>query len=386
MKKSPLFTLFLIVFFDLVGFGIVIPILPYYAQSYGASAWTLGWLMASYSLMQFLFAPVWGKISDHIGRRPVLLISIFGSCISMLVLGFAPSLTWLFIGRFFAGICGANISTAFAYITDVTTEENRTKGMGVIGAGFGLGFIFGPAVGGVLSRFGYAAPMFAGSGLALINLFFAYFKLHEPGLSTEIRASHRNKRFDWKLNRKILADPRTRFATLTFLLVTLAVAQMEMSFAIFLKAKFNFTAESAGILLALSGLIMAGMQGGLIGKLSKKWGEINLIRYGSLLCAIALIGFAHAPTIALIVCSLFLLGVGHGALHPSLSSLASKGAQKDLRGATLGVFQSGSSLARIIGPPVAGFLYDHAGQEWPFYCGAVILGGCFLMTLSAIKA
>src|SRR3954471_2848954 len=159
MRKSALLNIFLVVFIDLLGFGIVIPILPYYAKEFGASGWTLGWLMTSYSLMQFLIAPVWGKISDQIGRRPVLLISILGTCLSMTFLGFARSLAWLFVGRIFAGICGANISTAYAYITDITDESNRAKGMGLIGAAFGLGFILGPAIGGVLSRHGYDVPM-----------------------------------------------------------------------------------------------------------------------------------------------------------------------------------------------------------------------------------
>src|ERR1051326_1519151 len=170
MRKSALLNIFLVVFIDLVGFGIVIPILPYYAKHFGASAWGLGWLITSFSLMQFLIAPVWGRISDRVGRRPVLLVSILGTCLSMTFLGFARSLVWLFVGRIFAGIAGANISTAYAYITDITDESNRAKGMGLIGAAFGLGFIFGPAVGGLLSTHGYSMPMFAAAGLAAFNL------------------------------------------------------------------------------------------------------------------------------------------------------------------------------------------------------------------------
>ena len=148
MRRSSLLIVFLIVFIDLVGFGIVIPILPYYAKEFGASGWELGWLMTSYSLMQFLFSPFWGRISDRYGRRPILLMSILGTSIFMAVLGFADSLMWLFIGRTLAGFFGANISTAYAYVSDITTEENRAKGMGLVGAAFGLGFIFGPAIGG----------------------------------------------------------------------------------------------------------------------------------------------------------------------------------------------------------------------------------------------
>ena len=381
MRKASLGTLFLVVFLDLVGFGIVIPILPYYAQTYGASAWALGWLMTSYSLMQFLFSPLWGRISDSIGRRPVLLISILGSCLSMLILGFAPSLIWLFIGRIFAGVSGANISTAYAYITDVTTEKDRAKGMGIIGAGFGLGFIFGPAIGGILSQYGYSAPMFAGAGLSAVNWIFTYFKLPEPESNSEIRAAHRTRRFDWKSISTSLSDPRTRFAVGIFLLVTFAVTQMEVVFALYLKARFGYNAKQAGLLLALTGLIMAAMQGGLVGKMAHKWGEIFLVLLGTLICSVALGIFASADLILVMIGALVLLAIGHGMLHPSLSSLASKGAEEDRRGATMGVFQSAGSLARVIGPPCAGWLYDALGGRSPFYCGALVLALCFALTL-----
>ena len=183
MRQSSLLIIFLIIFIDLVGFGIVIPILPYYAKAYSASASQIGWLMAIYSLMQFLFSPVWGRISDYVGRRPVLLMSLLGSSISMALLGLAGSLSWLFIARAFAGMCGANISTAYAYVTDVTSEKDRAKGMGMIGAGFGLGFIFGPAIGAVLSRYGYSFPMFVGAFMAFANFCFALVKLEEPELT-----------------------------------------------------------------------------------------------------------------------------------------------------------------------------------------------------------
>ncbi len=373
MNSYSLLTLFLVVFFDLVGFGIVIPILPYYAQKFGGTAFELGWLMTSYSLMQFLFAPVWGRISDRIGRRPVLLISILGSTLSMLILGFAPSLKWLFWGRIFAGICGANISTAFAYISDITTEENRAKGMGIVGAGFGLGFIFGPAIGGLLSPYGYSVPMFFAAGLSFLNLVFATFKLKEPLLPEEMRRAHRNKRFD----QKVLSHPKTRLAVFTFFVVTLAVTQLEVCFALYLNSKFSYDAKKAGILLALMGLVMAAIQGGLIGRLVKKWGELRLVYFGTGLCSFALFVFAGATQISVLVTALFFLALGHGMLHPCLSSLASLGAPKNLKGSTMGVFQSAGSLSRILGPPIAGWFYDHWGRESPFFAGAILLALCF---------
>lgn len=384
MKRASLLIIFLIVFVDLVGFGIVIPILPYYARAFGASAWQLGWLMTSYSLMQFLVAPLWGRLSDRIGRRPVLIASLIGTCLSMTVLGLAHSLAWLFIARTAAGIFGANISTAYAYVADVTDEENRAKGMGMVGAAFGLGFIFGPAIGGVLSRYGYAAPMFAGAALAAANTIFALAKLAEPPLAAEVRASHRTRRFDLTVIRQALGDPRSRLAIGVFLLVTMAVTQMEVIFAIYLKAFFGYEAQSAGLLLALMGIVMVGMQGGLIGRLVKAYGELKLILAGTLICAVALVGFGLATAIPVLVTALVFLALGHGMLHPSLSSLASKGATPTTRGATMGVFQSAGSLARVLGPPCAGFLYDSVGPAFPFYGGSVLLVAAFsVMALAA---
>jgi MFS family permease len=373
-KRYSLLTVFLVVFIDLVGFGIVIPILPYYATQFGASASELGWLMAIYSFMQFLISPLWGRLSDRIGRRPVLMVSIFGTALTMLFLGFARSLEWLFIGRLIAGACAANISTAYAYIADVTTEENRAKGMGAVGAAFGLGFIFGPAIGGALAHnHNYALPMFFAAGLSMINLLFAFFKLEEPHLTAEERSKNRTKRFDMANIRLALGDQRTRLAIGVFFLVTFAVTQMESIFAIYMAALFHFDARQAGMLLALVGIIMVIMQGGLVGRLAKRFGELKLIHVGLIVCCLGLAGFAFSPTISTVIVSLSILGIGHGALHPSLSSLASLGASKDRRGATMGVFQSAGSLARVLGPPCAGFAYDHFAPNAPFLVGCMIL-------------
>lgn len=371
--RSSLLIIFLVVFIDLVGFGIVIPILPYYAESFGSNAWQLGWLMAVYSLMQFLVSPLWGRLSDRIGRRPVLLMSILGTGASMAILGVAQSLLWLFVGRITAGICAANISTAYAYITDVTTEENRAKGMGIVGAAFGLGFIFGPAIGGILSHYGYGVPMFVGAGLAFLNFCFASIKLKEPSISAETRSGNRSRRFDLQLIRNVLSDPRTRLGIGVFFLVTLAVTQMETSFAIYMGALFGFNAQKAGMILALMGIIMVLVQGGLIGRLVKRFGEVQLITLGLVGCASGLLGFGLSPTVAWVILSLSVMAFFHGTLHPSLSSLASKGASPQLRGSTMGVFQSAGSLARVLGPPCAGLVYDQISPRSPFFLGTLIL-------------
>lgn len=377
MKRSPLLVLFVVVFIDLVGFGIVIPILPYYAKAYGASALTLGWLMTSYSLMQFFFAPVWGRLSDRIGRRPVLLGSMAGSVISLLILGWAPSLLWLFVGRTFAGICGANISTATAYIADVTDEKDRARGMGMIGAAFGLGFIFGPAIGGVLSRYGYGVPMFAAAALSAANIAFAWFQLQEPVADPAVRAAHQERRFDRSALRQTLGDSRTRAAVLLFFVVTVAFTQMEVTLALFVQARHGFGAQRTGWLLALMGIVMVIVQGGLIGRLSAWAGETRLIIAGTLVMAIALLLVGSSLQLAPLYIGLALLALGSGVTNPSLSSLASHGAAPDRRGATMGVYQSSGSLARVAGPVLAGYTYDHFGNGRPFLVAAGLMALAF---------
>ena len=381
-RKRALFTLFLVVCIDLIGFGIVIPILPYYARAFGASAFELGWLMTSYSLMQFLFSPVWGAVSDRVGRKPVLIMSIFATALTLGFMGFARSLLWLFIGRIAAGVSAANISTAYAYVSDVTSEADRSKGMGLIGAGFGLGFIIGPAIGGILSVHGYDVPLLFAGGLALLNGILALRLLCEPPLDSATRASHRFKRFAFVEYSRVLAHPLTRLAIGTSFLVTVAVTQMEVCFAIFMAAKFGYDARHAGMLLGLMGVVMVVMQGGLIGKLSKRFGEIPLIRVGAAIAAASLFSFAVAPTIGGVVLALILYAVGGGMINPSLSSLASKGAPADLRGSTMGVYQSAGSLARVIGPPTAGWLYDQTSQSAPFFSGVVLLGLVVVIAVS----
>lgn len=376
-NKSALLIIFMVVFIDLVGFGIVIPILPYYAKSFGANATTLGLLMMSYSLLQFLFAPVWGRISDRVGRRPVLLISMFTTAGAMVLLGLAKSLVWIFAARILGGAGSANISTAAAYIADVTDEKNRAKGMGLIGAAFGLGFIFGPAIGGLLSRYGYPAPMFAAAAIALANIVFALFKLPEPPISEAERAQNRTRRFDLALFRRVLTNPLSGNAILLFFVITLAFTAMEVTYALFMLERHGFNAQKAGMLLAMVGIIMAGIQGGLIGKLSKRFGEKRLVIFGTLVMSVGLTVAALTHNLFVVIGAMALIAVGNGVNNPSLMSLTSKGAAPGQRGMVMGVYQSAGSLARVLGPPMAGWLFDHMGNSSPFlFAASLILLAC----------
>lgn len=380
MNKKPLFVIFLVVFIDLLGFGIIIPILPYYAVTFGANATTLGFLMMSYSLMQFIFSPFWGRLSDHIGRRPILLTCIAGIGLSMLVLGFARSMIWLFVGRILAGFFGANISTASAYIADVTPPNQRAKGMGLIGAAFGLGFLFGPAFGGFLSRWGYEWAAWSAAALSLFNLILAFFILHEPKINEETREAHRQKlsRLAWHT---ALSRRETKMIILVFFFVTLGMAQLEASFAFFVMKKFGLDAFHAGLILALMALVMAGIQGRGIGKLAGNFGEKNLVICGAVLMALALVGAAVGDSVAIFTFFILVYAVGYSVTNPSLLSLASQSASPEIQGSVMGFYQSAGSLGRIFGPPAAGFLFDRVGVASPFLFSSLIFCVVFGMAL-----
>lgn len=378
MKRSPLLVIFFVVFFDLMAFGIVIPILPYYSKTFGANAFALGWLMAIYSVAQFIFSPVWGSLSDKFGRRPVLLFTTLGVASCMVATALAGSFWILFLARLLAGVFGANISTAAAYITDVTSKEERAKGMGIIGAGYGLGFIFGPAIGGLLSVYGFSVPILAAAALGFCNFLFAFFVLEEslkPGLKAA-------KKFSVEGLRLAFAHNSTAIPIGLFFLSTLAFTQLEVVFGLFVLERFGFEARDAGWLLAGMGLVSAFFQGGLIGRLAKRYGEKNLLPVGFLFFFVCLAGSAFSPTVAIFTLFLFGVAVGLGLVNPSLSSLVSKGAPDDNRGGVMGIFQSAGSLARIVGPPVAGLLFDRISIYSPLLFSSGLMALALLGSLA----
>src|SRR3989475_8773020 len=290
MKRSPLLVIFITVFIDLVGFGIVIPVLPFYAQGtmFGATPREVGLLFASYSVMQLVFAPVLGRLSDKYGRRPVLLISLLGTSVGFLILGFATALWMLFLGRIIDGISGGNISTAQAYIADITTKENRAKGMGLIGAAFGLGFVFGPAIGGILSRWGTNVPFLFAGGLAFANAILLYFTLPEtvtPDHPARVSAASGR---GWKQVLDALRQPQLAFVLIIYFLSIVAFSIMTAVFALFMMFRLGYDPWHSGWIFAFVGIISAVIQGGLIGKLVKRFGEPNLVIVGGLLFTLSL--------------------------------------------------------------------------------------------------
>src|SRR6478672_7614181 len=365
MKRSPLLVIFVTVFIDLVGFGIVIPVLPYYAEGtkFGATPSQVGLLFASYSIMQLIFAPVLGRLSDKHGRRPVLLVSLLGTALGFFILGFATTLWMLFLGRIIDGVSGGNISTAQAYIADVTTKENRAKGMGLIGAAFGLGFVLGPAIGGVLSRYGIHVPfMFAGA-LALANGIGVYFYLPES-LPKEKRNVHPHGGSRLLHIFDSLSDDRFRWlAIINFLIVT-GFSMMTTSFALYTQERFGYNAEHNGWLFAYIGILAVLMQGGIFGRLAAKFGEAPLVVVGSLMLAGSLFLVPYVGPqwggLAGLLAGMAFFAVGNSLSSPAIQSLASKAAGEHDQGKALGTMQAGASLARAVGPFLAGFLLNTA--------------------------
>jgi len=373
MKRSPLVVIFTTVFIDLVGFGIVIPVLPYYAEgtAFNATPRTVGLLFASYSIMQLIFSPVLGGLSDKRGRRPVLLLSIIGTGIGFLVLGFAQSILMLFVGRILDGITGGNISTAQAYIADITTEENRAKGMGMIGAAFGLGFIFGPAIGGILSRWGIQVPFIFAAILCFANATLLYFTLPETVTPDHPAKSSATSGRSLRHVMLSLKQPRLAFVLVIYFLFIVAFSIMTTSFSLYTMFRFGFDAQHTGYLFAYVGLIAVIIQGGLIGRLVKRFGEMPLVIVGALCFAISLFAVPFVGPAAGGLAGLLIGGgvfsMGNSLATPALTSLASKSADPAQQGVVLGVTQSTASLARAVGPSIAAILISssiaHLGAD-----------------------
>ncbi len=362
---KPLLIIYFTVFIDLIGFGIVIPALPFYVESdlFKATPFEIGILFASYSLMQFIFAPVLGSLSDRYGRRPVLFFSILGSAIGYLLIGFAFALWMVFLGRIIAGITGGNLSAAQAYIADVTSKANRAKGMGFFGAMFGLGFVLGPAIGGILSRYGIHVPFLFAAVLSLVNAILVYFILPET-VNTENYDSSKVRKNRFVELFESLGD--AHFATLNavyFFLVT-SFSIMTYAFVLYTIERFSYTAEQNGYIFAFIGILAVIFQGGLFGKLVKKFGENPLMIIGSIMMAISLFTIPFiSPNFGGLTGILFVVGllaIGNSMASPAITSLASKVAKEHEQGKSLGVLQSGASLARAIGPALGGVLLNNS--------------------------
>lgn len=381
-SKSPLLVAFITIFLDLLGFGIIIPILPFFTKSLGASPTLITLLAASYSLMQFLFSPFWGYLSDKNGRRPIMLSSIFISGVGYFIFASATQIWILFFARILSGFGNANLGTAQAIISDSTSGEERSKGMGLIGAAFGLGFIFGPAIGAFLSQYSPQAPIYAAGFLSFGNLILTYFILPETK-DPSIQPQGMNKVFNMQLLQQAKEYKNLIPIFIISFIGTVAFSQIEQIIALFIEAiwvqediledeKIKMAARYTGYYLTIIGVVAAIIQGGLIGRLSKRFGEVRLIQAGLvvIMTAIVMIPFiGTTKSFALLLISGPYLALGTSILNPSKSSLISRSIPPQLQGTMLGLNQSFSSLGRVIGPSIAGFLFE-ISLNIPFYIGA----------------
>src|SRR5690625_3364669 len=410
-KKKILAVAFVTMFLDLLGFGLIIPIQPFYAESFGATPAVVTLLGGAYSAMQFIFIPVWGRISDRIGRRPVILISVIASSIGHLFFGLAGSLFALFAARLLTGFSNANIATVQALIADSTEGHERTKGMGLVGAAFGLGFIVGPALGGILVRWGLAAPAYAASAMALVNFAMAFFLLPETNKYRQAKGEPRRPRLPMRKVFQLAGRLENVWViTALMLLWTLGFSVFQQSLALFIEEvwihipsdelaraqagghealtalKNVYYQRAAGltaIVMVATGITAAIVQGGLIGKLAQRFGERRLLRIGMPLIGIGItmvIFVAKAEYFPGMIPCAVIMAIGTGLTSPSLMSLLSQSSPPNVQGSILGVGQSASSLGRVIGPSVSSVLFE-LNYNLPAMTGVAVVAVGFVVSM-----
>ena len=349
---------------DMIGFGIVAPILGRYADRFGASGFQVGLLFASFSLAQMIFAPILGRWSDRVGRKPVIVISLFGTALGSFITGAAGALWVLFAGRLIDGASGASVSVAQSAITDLATKEQRARMLGMLGMAFGVGFVFGPAIGGLAALGGPHIPFYVAGTLALINAVAAIIRLQETRVpnkaaqTTRVHVPFRKRRYG-------------ALAGVGFFSM-LAFSGFEATFSLFGGARFNLTEASTAVVFLGVGVVMSAVQGSLIGPLTSRFGSLHLLRNGLVFVSIGLLFLGAAVIWPTMIVALLFMVVGAGISNPSLTALVADSAHEDRRGEALGIQQSASALARVIGPPLAGLAFDHVGIGAPFTFGALI--------------
>lgn len=365
-------TIFLIVFIDLLGFGLILPLLPYIAESYSANPLMIGVLSATYSLFQFIAGPILGRLSDRYGRKKILIISQLGSVLGYLLLATAHSLPLLFLSRVIDGITGGNISIAQAYMADITDKKTRAKGMGILGAAFGLGFMLGPATGGYLSRFGFAIPALAAALIGTITTLMTIFFLKETvNLKSSLHSSR--TKLTWEKFQSLLNKQPIGLLIIVCFLISLGFAGMQGTYAIWAQDTFNWGPSQVGSIFAYIGILSILIQTQLLHRLISFFGEKKLLIISLPCLALGFLLLSLTHSLPLHLFANFFIVLGNSLANPTLNALATENIEPSEYGETLGVLQSAGSLGRIIGPALAGELYFVIGKNAPFQLSSIIL-------------
>lgn len=387
MSRARLSTIFAIVFVDLLGFSLILPLVPFYAKDFGASDTIVGLLVASYAAAQLIGAPILGRISDRVGRRPVLLISIIGTAVGFILLGFANQLWLLFLSRGLDGLTGGNISVAQAYITDITDEKNRARGLGLIGAAFGLGFIIGPALGGVLSTIGtnihtgslnwtYALPALTAAAIATINLVAVFIFLPES-LTEQRRADiKKNARTAFSLRnlREAFQRPQVGLLLSTRFFFSLAFAIFQTVFPLYALKRLGLQVNQTAFILTYVGVLVALVQGVIIGRLSARYKERQLILVSTAIMTVGLVAWALTPSVIVLLIVLIPIAFSGGVLNTVVNSALTKAVSVEEVGGILGLSAALESGTRVLSPTLGGVLLDILGAWAPGIMGAIITG------------
>ena len=376
-QKRSLKIIFFTVFLDLVGFGIILPLSPYLAREFSATEFEIGCLMAIFSLMQFLFSPLWGGLSDRIGRRPVILVSLIGAALSYIIFAFARDLTTLFIARAFAGLCAANISTAYAYVADITPKNKRSIGMGLLGAAFGLGFILGPvlaAVSGTIGEtlgseppFGLQFSAVVAAVMNALAFAFAFFYLPETLKKGKTHRVSKLQGFRFVFSHRLLRPLMT-----ISLFIGLGMALMEVMFFPFVQDRFGLNYQQASMGFAYVGVIMVLTQGYFIRKWIPRFGEKKVLFSGLIMMLLAFFGIGLSGSIAALAVAATLLALGNGCMRPPITGLASVLTTDEEQGFVMGVMNSLSAIGRIVGPVLGGWVYQEVSEGAPFFASGLM--------------
>ena len=387
MEKSKLLLLFLTLFFVMLGFGIIIPNLAYYAKEIGATTTEIAILMSIYSGMQLLFAPIWGRLSDRHGRKPAILLGLLGNAVALIGFGLAKDYVWLFIARSSAGIASAAVlPSVMAYVADITTAEERGKGMGLMGAAMGLGFILGPAIGGVMGS--HHMPFFVAGGLSLLTFLFALVLLPES-LQKGLADEELEDRHEWVSPREIfrqttLKSPLTPLFFVAFF-ATFSFSGLEMTFPLFIEKGWNYGEREMGWMFMVMGAIVVPLQGGLLGRLINAFGERRIVLTGLLLNALGMVLLHTAYSFASLTLYLTITGIGNQLIRPTNTSWISKQTQIG-QGAAIGIMDAFLSLGRILGPLLGGWLYTKGAYPYAVLAGILVIATlCLYIPLRRIR-